>query len=77
MEPISRQTKAYGSFFALGTGNLLDVAADITEEILLDYPQPMNGIGQNHGYILYRSDIKNQYHEGSRPWELMTLPFLC
>ena len=63
MEPISRQAKAYGSFPLLGTANLLDVAADITEEILLDYPQPMEQIGQNHGYILYRSDIKNQYHE--------------
>ena len=63
MEPISRQAKAYGSFPLLGTANLLDVAADITEEILLDYPQPMEQIGQNYGYILYRSDIKNQYHE--------------
>ena len=63
MEPISRQAKTYGSYPLLGTANLLDVAADITEEILLDYPQPMEQIGQNHGYILYRSDIKNQYHE--------------
>ncbi|MBP2623535.1 glycoside hydrolase family 35 protein [Streptococcus oricebi] len=63
MEPITRKAKAYGSFPLAGTANLLEVAPVITEEIYADYPQAMEKIGQNHGYILYRSDIKNQYHE--------------
>ncbi len=60
--------------FCCWTANSVDVAADITEEILLDYPQPMEQVGQNHGYILYRSDIKNQYYEErlAKPWRLMT-----
>lgn len=62
-EPIIRQAKGYGKFPVVGTANLLEVAADITEEILLDYPQAMEKIHQNHGYILYRSMIKNQFHE--------------
>ena len=63
MDPIIRKARAYGSFPVEGTADLLDVAPQITEEIVHDYPQPMERIGQNHGYILYRSDIKNQYHE--------------
>ena len=63
MDPIIRKARAYGSFPVEGTAELLDVAPQITEEIVHDYPQPMERIGQNHGYILYRSDIKNQYHE--------------
>ena len=62
MDPIIRKARTYGSFSVEGTADLFDVAPQITEEIY-DYPQSMERIGQNHGYILYRSDIKNQYHE--------------
>lgn len=62
-EPIVRQAKGYGSFSVEGTANLFDIAPVIAKENNVDYPQPMEKMGQNHGYVLYRSDIKNQYHE--------------
>ncbi|MDO4667802.1 MAG: beta-galactosidase [Streptococcus sp.] len=62
-EPIVRQAKRYGTFSVEGTANLFDIAPVIAKENNVDYPQPMEKMGQNHGYVLYRSDIKNQYHE--------------
>ena len=62
-EPTIRQARAYGSFSVEGTANLLEVAPAISQEIQADYPQAMETLGQNYGYLLYRSEIKNQYHE--------------
>ena len=62
-EPIIRQAKAYGTFPVLHQSSLLDVIDSISKPVYSDYPQAMEMIGQNHGYILYRTHIKNQYHE--------------
>lgn len=62
-EPMIRKAKAYGLFSATGSAALLEVAPFITEETLSDYPQSMEALGQSHGYTLYRTQVKNQYHE--------------
>ncbi|MCW6675749.1 beta-galactosidase [Aerococcaceae bacterium NML130460] len=63
MSPIIRTASHYGTFAVDGCANLLRVASTIANECRSDYPQAMEQIGQNFGYILYRTDIKNQYHE--------------
>ena len=50
-------------FRCLGLQTCLMLQRTSQRKFCWDYPQPMEQIGQNHGYILYRSDIKNQYHE--------------
>lgn len=51
--------KAYGKIPCTGKADLFSVLEKISEPIRSNYPLTMEEIGQNYGYILYRTKIKD------------------
>lgn len=48
---------AYGKLEAAEKAGLFEVLEDISTPVEHHYPQPMEKLGQNYGYILYRSNL--------------------
>lgn len=59
MEPKIRTAKNYGVYEVAGKASLLDISADITDEIQSNYPLTMEALDSNYGYVLYRTKVKN------------------
>ena len=51
------QRKAYGKLTPVAKAGLFEVLDDISTPVEHHYPQPMEKLGQNYGYILYRSEL--------------------
>jgi beta-galactosidase len=61
--------KAYGELHLKDKVGLFEVLEDISEAVSSTYPVPMEKLGQNYGYILYRSKlIKERKMEKLRLW---------
>ena len=51
------QRKSYGRLMPVVKAGLFEVLEDISTPVENRYPQPMEKLGQNYGYILYRSEL--------------------
>lgn len=51
------ERKAYGKLTPAAKAGLFEVLEDISTPAEHHYPQPMEKLGQNYGYILYRSEL--------------------
>ncbi len=63
MEPRIRELKNLGNYKVDGQASLMDIVSEICDEKQSVYPQSMEDLDCNFGYMLYRSKIKNYYHE--------------
>ena len=63
LEPRTREAKSLGTFKVDGSANLLSVVSEISGEVKASYPKSMEDLDCNYGYVLYRSKVKNYYHE--------------
>jgi len=51
------QRKSYGKLSPVAKAGLFEVLPEISTPVENRYPQPMEKLGQNYGYILYRSEL--------------------
>ncbi len=51
------ERKAYGKLTPVAKAGLFEVLDEISTPVEHHYPQPMEKLGQNYGYILYRSEL--------------------
>ena len=63
MNPRERVIKNLGKYKVDGYANLMNVADEISEGTNSVYPKGMEDLDCNYGYMLYRSKIKNYYHD--------------
>ena len=61
-EPRIRAQKNLGKYKADGAVSLMKIVSEISEENTTVYPQAMENLNCNYGYMLYRSKIKNYNH---------------
>lgn len=55
--PIYPKIRGIGAYPISAAVSLFSIVADISVPIRNDYPLPMEKIGQNYGYLLYRTNI--------------------
>ncbi|MDA3973860.1 beta-galactosidase [Enterococcus thailandicus] len=60
--PVYPETIYLGSYAVKESVSLFSVLEEISEPIVNDYTLPMEKIGQNFGYTLYRSQLLNKRH---------------
>ncbi|HIX15283.1 MAG TPA: beta-galactosidase [Candidatus Hungatella pullicola] len=66
----SIKRKAYGTLKAVGKTGLFQSLDLISKPVKKNFPTPMEKLGQNYGYILYRSPlVREQSVEKLRLWE--------
>lgn len=63
LEPRIRRLKNLGNYKVDGYANLMSIVSEISEEKHTVYPKGMEDLDCNYGYMLYRSKIKNYYHD--------------
>jgi beta-galactosidase len=64
------QRKAYGKLPVLEKVGLFSALEDLSSPVRSAYPQSMEKLGQNYGYILYRSSLDTEDHiERLRLWK--------
>lgn len=61
-KPVYPKTIYLGSYAVKESVSLFSVLEEISEPIINDYTLPMEKIGQNFGYTLYRSQLLNKRH---------------
>lgn len=62
LEPRIRIQKNLGKYKVDGAVSLMKIVSEISEENHTVYPQAMEDLNCNYGYMLYKSNIKNYNH---------------
>lgn len=60
MDPIVKETMEIIDVPLANKVSLVEVLDDISEKLVTKYPQPMEKVGQNYGYMFYRTSIRRE-----------------
>ena len=63
LAPRKRILKNLGNYKVDGAASLMSIVSEISEEKYSIYPESMEDLDCNYGYMLYRTKIKNYYHD--------------